>query len=202
MLVWFLYSVFESTLAAYTLAIAMVHHLTRRSIISDAFLIRIADVSFTTLVHSLDGLTLMLLNLAIRIVGHPQKPCACALRKSSSRSPRQVKLRMIPWKRGIMPRLCLLAFASNVQGHAQFKIRTERLKRSAINYAFTTSSKNIKNKYMRSDTDSYRINIDNCCTTSITPNIGDFVGPVIPVKNKFIRSFNGKGIPVAHRGTL
>jgi GAG-pre-integrase domain len=55
---------------------------------------------------------------------------------------------------------------------------------------------------MRFDTDSFRINIDNCCTSSITPNIGDFIGPIKKVSNKSAQGFNGDKSPVMHRGTV
>jgi hypothetical protein len=69
-------------------------------------------------------------------------------------------------------------------------------------FAFTTTSKPPSSKIMRFDTDSFRINIDNCCTTTITPNIGDFVGPVMEVKNKSVQGFNGQTSPVMHKGTV
>jgi hypothetical protein len=68
-------------------------------------------------------------------------------------------------------------------------------------FAFTTTKRS-SNKYMRFDTDSYRINIDNCCTTSITPNIGDFVGPITKVTNRSVQGFNGEKLQVMHRGTV
>jgi hypothetical protein len=49
-------------------------------------------------------------------------------------------------------------------------------------------------------TDSFDIKIDNCCTYSSTPELGDFIGPVLRVKGKYIRSFSGKDTPI--KGTI
>jgi hypothetical protein len=147
MLVWLLYSALETTLAVCALTLAASRHTARHSIISDRTLRRIAGLSFDIVSYSVNRSIMLVLAKVTSMIGTPQKPSnnRCRLPRSNHRP---FKLRMIPWKRGIMPRLYLLAFASNAVGRSNFKIRTGRSKSSAINYAYTASSKKSKDKYM------------------------------------------------------
>jgi hypothetical protein len=100
-----------------------------------------------------------------------------------------------------MRKIALLTFASNVNGTTYMRNR-HAAPNPRHQFAYATTSKQT-DKFMRFDTDSFRINIDNCCTTTITPNIDDFVEPVVKVRNRSVQSFNGQTSPaVLHKGTI
>jgi len=51
------------------------------------------------------------------------------------------------------------------------------------------------------DTDSFKIKVDNCCSSSFTNNLDDVVGTPVPVKAK-VKGFGGSATPVTHRVTI
>jgi hypothetical protein len=66
----------------------------------------------------------------------------------------------------------------------------------------TSGTEGEKPKKVRFDTDSFEIKVDNCCTRSITPYVGDFVGTVTPVHGHSVRGFNGQSTKITNMGTV
>jgi Reverse transcriptase (RNA-dependent DNA polymerase)/GAG-pre-integrase domain len=52
------------------------------------------------------------------------------------------------------------------------------------------------------DTDSVPIKVDNCCTRTMSPHIGDFVGLMTPVKGKFVQGIGGTSSAILNQGTI
>jgi hypothetical protein len=133
------------------------------------------------------------------ILGNPTRTNKTPhLRKASIRP---YSMRSVPWKRGVMKKISLLAFASNTIGSASMRKRRPQGTIHSL-HAFVTNAKNSKSKSMCFDTDSFPIKVDNCCTCRISPHIGDFIGPVQVVKDRAVQSFNGQVTPVKHKGMI
>jgi Reverse transcriptase (RNA-dependent DNA polymerase) len=52
------------------------------------------------------------------------------------------------------------------------------------------------------DTDSVPIKVDNCCTCTMSPHIGDFVGLMTPVKGKSVQGIGGTSSAILNQGTI
>jgi len=51
------------------------------------------------------------------------------------------------------------------------------------------------------DSDSFRVKVDNCCSSSFTNNLADIVGTPIPIRAR-VQGFGGTATPVTHRVTI
>jgi GAG-pre-integrase domain len=175
---------------------------TYRAIVSSSstgkMMARTFKIAFNILDSTISSLITTLVGTMSWVLGKPVRSSrATRLKKGSTRF---YSMREVPWKRGVMKRISLLAFASNTIGSALMR---KRHLRGSIHgfHAFITNTK-AKSKRMAFDTDSFPIKIDNCCTCCISPNMGDFIGPVQVVTDKAVQSFNGQVTPVRHMGTI
>ena len=70
-----------------------------------------------------------------------------------------------------------------------------------IIHASTTQASNPQPRNVTFDTDSFPIRVDNCATASISNNLKDFEGPVIPVRGR-VKGISGYTDIGMMRGTI
>lgn len=114
---------------------------------------------------------------------------------------RPFRLRHVRHKRGKMLMLDLLQEASkNHELNMARNIPNPEGDETFL--AFATAKTRFK-KEMYFDTDSFPIKVDNCCTTSISPSLEDFIPETLqPVHTKCIAGISGIRIPITQKGTL
>jgi hypothetical protein len=77
----------------------------------------------------------------------------------------------------------------------------KRRKTIILMIAMTTSSHNSTLMDPGFDSDSFRIKVDNCCSSSFTNNLADIVGNPVPLLAR-VQGFGGSITPVTHRVTI
>jgi hypothetical protein len=193
MIAWLLFNIMEIV----TLSVAG-HRSFTSSLLGKATC-RVVTMTFDVLDTVLAATITSIIQFVSAGIGKPSRRNKPSYQKRASN--RRYSMRSIPWKKGAMKKISLLAFATNTIGAAKMRTHFQKGQVHGV-FAFLTRSTKKQSKQLRFDTDSFMIKVDNCCTCCISPDIGDFVGPVETVTDKAVQSFNGQMTKVKHKGTI